>query len=119
MINIYCIEDINGLKYVGSTKESLRRRLSRHTWRKYNEKKYNCSSDKLDLNNSNIYLLEECEEDKRNEREQYHIRNVDCVNIIKNIGNFNSNEYLKWYHSWAESQTDINNLHRIDPDLFS
>lgn len=117
-INIYYIEDINGLKYVGSTKESLRRRLSRHRWRKYKEQKYTCSSRLLDLNNSKIYLLEECEEEERNEAEQYYIQNIDCVNIIKNIGNHNSTNYNTWFCSWAEKQ-DSHNLHKINPDLFA
>jgi len=117
MIKIYCIEDINGLKYIGSTKETLRRRFKRHTYRKNDTMR--SSSHKLDLDNSRIYLLEECEENKRDEREQYHIRNNDCVNIIKNIVTSNRDRYLyhKWYDSWAEYK-DPHNLHKINTDLF-
>jgi|DEB0MinimDraft_10_1074344.scaffolds.fasta_scaffold78829_2 predicted GIY-YIG superfamily endonuclease len=115
MINIYCIEDINGLKYIGSTKETLRRRFKRHTYRKNDIMK--SSSNKLDLDNSRIYLLEECEENKRDEREQFYIRTIDCVNIIKNIGNYDNTKYKKWYDSWAEYK-DPHNLHKIKDDLF-
>ena len=47
MVVIYCIEDINDLKYVGSTKQTLEKRLSGHRADKYREKSY--SSSKLNF----------------------------------------------------------------------
>ena len=46
MVKIYCIEDCNGLKYVGSTIQKLNQRLNDH--RSHNE----CMSRKLNLDNS-------------------------------------------------------------------
>ncbi len=89
MIKIYCIEDINDLKYVGSTKQTLNARLSQHI--RYLE----CSSIKLNLHNCIIYTLEECEEKDRNEREQYYIDTIDCVN--KNNTIHKKKEYNREY----------------------
>lgn len=64
MVSIYCIEDINDLKYIGSTNQKLNKRLSIHK----NDKKRNhyCSSSKLDLDNCKIYELETCNESSLN-----------------------------------------------------
>jgi hypothetical protein len=75
MYKIYCIKDINDLKYVGITKKKLNRRLNQHRVDK--NRSHNVSSQKLDLDNCNIYLLEECDDKKR---EQYWIDKIDCVN---------------------------------------
>ena len=79
MIKIYCLEDINDLKYVGSTKQTLEKRKSQHTGKK------DCSSHKLHLEYSIIYLLEECDDENRKEREAYWINKLDCVNENKLI----------------------------------
>ena len=81
MVTIYCIEDINDLKYVGSTKQKLKTRLKRHLYCKRTTK--DCSSSKLDLDNCKIYSLETCNESQRKERESYWINHIDCVNEIK------------------------------------
>ena len=83
MITIYCIEDINDLKYVGSTKQNIEVRLTRHRYAKLTNK--NCSSKNLNLENCIIYSLETCDETKRLERERYWINQMDCVNQIKLI----------------------------------
>ena len=81
MVTIYCIEDCNSLKYVGSTKQTLKQRLTGH---RCNKKKNNtCSSRNLDLKNCKIYSLETCNESQRKERESYWINHIDCVNEIK------------------------------------
>ena len=77
MIKIYCIEDINDLKYVGSTKQKLKVRMRQHRTQR------DCSSDQLNLDYSMIYTLEECEEDLRKERERHWINTIDCVNVHK------------------------------------
>jgi len=77
MVKIYCIEDINDLKYVGATKQKLSDRFSHH------KSKRQCSSNKLNLYNSIIYLLEECEESESKERERYWINKLDTVNYLK------------------------------------
>ena len=84
---IYCIEDINDLKYVGKTKQKLYQRLSEHISHRNRE----CSSNKLNLFNSIIYTLEECEKEVSKEREKYWINKIDCVNILKL--NFNRQEH--------------------------
>ena len=84
MVSIYCIEDINDLKYVGSTKQYLSTRLCGH-------RRDNCSSSKLNLYNCIIYELESCPEDQRKERERYWINKIDCVNIHKL--NYSDKEY--------------------------
>jgi len=82
MVKIYCIEDINNLKYVGSTKKKyLSSRLSEHKYKK------DCSCSRLDLNNCRIYLLEECHEENRKSKEQLWIDKINCVNINNTIPN--------------------------------
>ena len=80
MITIYCIEDINDLKYIGSTKINIEYRLSQH---RCDLRRSTCSSCKLNLYNSIIYELEKCDENERKQRERYWIDQVDCVNKKK------------------------------------
>jgi len=77
MVLIYCIEDINDLKYVGSTTQKLCKRMATHRQRK------SCSSSKLNLYNCIYYVLEECSQDVRKERERYWINKLECVNDKK------------------------------------
>jgi len=97
MATIYCIEDINDLKYVGSTKTSLARRLASHKNNK------GCSSSKLNLYNCIIYPLETCSESDRYEREEYWMDKIDCVN--KNKCNFDKKEYCR---NWRKNNTEKN-----------
>lgn len=115
-IKIYLIEDKQGLKYVGSTKESLNRRLSRHRWRKYHEPQYKCSSGYLDLENCTITLLEDnIPIENRNNKEQYYINNINCVNAKRNlIYGYSQSEHNDWNSSFGKD----NNLRKIDPNLF-
>jgi len=80
MVCIYCIEDINDLKYVGSTKQPLNSRLSQH---QCDLRRATKSSSKLNLYNCIIYELESCPENERKERERYWINKIDCVNEKK------------------------------------
>ena len=81
MVSIYLIEDINDLKYVGSTTMKLYERLSCHRSDKKSGK--NCSSSKLNLYNCIITQLESCDLEQRKERERYYINEIDCVNQRK------------------------------------
>tara|TARA_R110000796_G_scaffold222419_1_gene338609 strand:+ start:286 stop:681 length:396 start_codon:yes stop_codon:yes gene_type:complete len=131
MIKIYCIVDINGLKYIGSTSQQLHRRLVTHK-----QTHTRCSSVKLDLYNSFMYTIEECDEEHRKIREQYWIDNTDCVNIRNTT--FDEKKYKKgyviknkeykkqydnvrrnWNMSWGETKRDICNLTYIKHDLFN
>jgi len=78
-VKIYLIEDINDLRYVGSTNQFyLNSRFSQH---KYHKKiGHTCSSSKLNLHNSTITELEICEENERQERERYWVKKLGCVN---------------------------------------
>jgi len=132
-MKIYCIEDINGKKYVGSTKQHyLCNRLSGHRQNKKNNKK-DISSYELDLDNCKIYLLEECDDEKRKERESYYINKIDCVNKYKL--NFNVKEYRKkdttrkrenelqqirrhFKKSWGGDERFYNNLLNINLSIF-
>jgi predicted GIY-YIG superfamily endonuclease len=76
-VKIYCIEDINDLKYVGSTTMLLRKRFALHKSNK------DCSSDKLNLYNAIIYELETCDKENSKEREKYWIKELNAVNERK------------------------------------
>ena len=103
MIKIYCIEDINDLKYVGSTCQELRARFSHH------KSKRNCSSSKLNLHNSIIYLLEECNEENRKERERYWINKLDTINIKKLNAPDKYREYKREWHKKNYKKKKIEN----------
>ena len=127
MIKIYCIEDCNSLKYVGSTERDLNIRLIEHRYdKKINKKK--CSSKLLDLNNCKIIVLEECDNSKRKEKEEYWINKINCVNIYKLKYNEtihrNNDEYKikqsnnskirrEWILSWGGDPRNSNNLLQI------
>ena len=71
-VNIYCITDCNGLKYVGSTRQDIRHRLANHCCEKKKGKK-KCEAHNLDLDNCEIEVLEECEPKDSKVRLQYWI----------------------------------------------
>ena len=78
MVSIYCIEDINDLKYIGSTSQNINTRFSQH---KYHKKiGHHCSSNKLNLDNAIVYELEKCSEEDRYERERHWASKMECVN---------------------------------------
>jgi len=108
MVSIYLIEDINDLKYVGSTTMKLNVRLSLHRHDK-KRGKY-CSSSKLNLDNCIIIELERCNKEDKKERERYWINKIDCVNQIKL--NFDRNEYQK---EWDEKNKEtIKEYQKLD-----
>ena len=94
MVTIYCIEDCNSLKYVGSTKQTLKQRLIEHRSHKRTNK--TCSSRNLDLDNCKIYSLETCNQCDRSKKEKYWINQIECVNEHKLI--CDSKEHDKKYY---------------------
>ena len=128
MMKIYCIEDINGKKYVGQTTQYyLCNRLSGH--RQVKKNRYGeISSCELDLDNCKIYILEESDEKGR---EQYWINKIDCVNHYKL--SYNRKEYRNQYstrenelqnlrrhykRSWGGDERFSNNLLNINLSIF-
>ena len=110
MTIIYCIEDINDLRYIGITNRKLNTRLTEHKYKKNNN--LYCSSSLLNLYNCIIYKLEECEENEKQEREKYWINNIECVNEIKY--NFDKKKYNreyqnKYYHDNIDKMRQYNN----------
>ena len=90
MEQIYLIEDINGLKYVGRSKKKLKYRLSEHK----SDKKRNrcCTSQKLDLDNCEITCIDITDSSQEaHELEKFYINSIDCVNLLKY--NFDPKEY--------------------------
>ena len=123
MYTIYCIEDCNSLKYVGSTKQKLKYRLSKH---KYDKKRnHYCSSSKLDLDNCKIYSLEtDVSKKNKKERESYWINEFDTVNARKL--NFDSKEYNKnnkeynkeYMKEWNKKNKEYKKEYNKELDLF-
>jgi len=114
MVSIYLIEDCNGLKYVGSTKQSLNARFNSHKYAKKINKPY--SSNKLNLEDCNITELECCNDENRKEREQYWIDKIDCINENKLYFDKKQwiKEYLKleWYCSDCKCNLKLHNKSR-------
>ena len=94
MVKIYCIEDINDLKYVGKTKMKLNERLSKHRQNKRLDKR--CSSKLLNLENCIIYELDS------NYNERYWINKIDCVNTYKLNGSDMVAHHKKYYEKNRE-----------------
>jgi len=90
MVKIYCIEDINDLKYIGQTKRELSQRLNEHKYNKINGRKSSCN--KLNLYNCIIYLIEECNEEESKSKEYHYINKIECVN--RQNGLYNAKEYM-------------------------
>jgi hypothetical protein len=105
---IYLIEDINDLRYVGSTSEKrFEDRLYTHR-RDKKDCKNNCSSAKLNLNYCTIIKLKEIKNTKeeRDHWESHYINNVypECVNI---------NRFHKVDRAQYEKEYYIKNRERI------
>ena len=96
MVTIYCIEDINDLKYVGSTKQTLANRFDVHKRNK------TCSSKKLNLYYSIIYPLETCNKSNKKERERYWINKLDSVNTNKLNGKNTAENTKRYKHNNKE-----------------
>jgi len=150
-VKIYCITDCDGLNYVGQTTRTLPWRLAGH---KTDKKRYiskqrakSCSSHKLDLDNCEIKLIEQCNNNTAKQREKYWINKIDCVNTKKLNGvskekkrqyHFNNRERILKYmrsraekkkkevkvirdyiNTWGGDKRYHNNLLQIDVNLFT
>jgi len=114
MVLIYCIEDINGLKYVGSTKVNMYRRFRQHYYDStISTRSY--SSSLLDLLNSEIYELEWCEDSNRKERERYWINKIDCVNYVK-LNGLDKQKFKEYKKKYDKEKR--NKKYDKDYDLF-
>ena len=100
---IYLIEDINDLRYVGSTSEKrFQDRLYTHR-RDKKDCKNNCSSAKLNLNYCSITKLKDIKNtrEERDYWESHYINNVypECVNInrfkTRNVSKYRKEYYKK------------------------
>ena len=133
MAKIYEIVDCNGLRYIGSTGQKLSYRLKQHKNSKKRGKK--CSSNKLDLDNCVINLLEECDDDNIIQKEKAYINTIECVNIMRydKVKSIESKKYREknreslrlkaktrndFIKSWGGHPQKNNNLLRIDVNLF-
>ena len=108
MVNIYKITDVNGLCYVGGTRQGIRHRLSNHCYSK-RKRRRKCSSYELDLDNCEIEVLEVCTPECRIEREKHYINTIDCVNINKmnGLNREKLKEYQKEYQkTWRKKNKD-------------
>ncbi len=107
MASIYLIEDINDMKYVGSTTQKyLNSRLCGHRCAYRNHKNIGnyCSSSKLNLYNCIIIELERCNIEDRKERERYWINEIDCVNQLKL--NFDKEKLKEYQKEWHEKNIE-------------
>lgn len=138
VVSIYKITDCTGLCYVGSTKQTVRKRLLSHIYDKRNGKY--CSSFKLDLDNCELEVLETCNPQVRFEREKHYINTIECVNQRKFNGRNiekkkiydckrlskikdKTSQYDKkrreYLYSWGGNYyRQSNNLLKIDVNLF-
>tara|TARA_R100000541_G_scaffold768_1_gene4399 strand:+ start:20 stop:421 length:402 start_codon:yes stop_codon:yes gene_type:complete len=132
MTLIYKIQDnTNGNIYIGSTKQPIHRRMINHK-----KEDNTCSSKEIIKNNNyDVIVVEECNETNRNEREQFYIDTLDCVNI-KNViydeKKYKKEYYIKnkehkkeydkvrreWTMSFGESKRDVCNIFYTKDNLF-
>ena len=92
-VRIYRIVDnTNGNVYIGSTKQSVSNRVSRHRNYMKNEKEY-CSSCEVLKNNDYFYeQIDTCHKDNRKELERQYINfTPNCIN--KRRLNFDKDEW--------------------------
>lgn len=93
---IYCIECLEtGEKYIGSTK-NFHKRMINHKWEAKHAKRPSKSKQIIDRGNYTSCIVEEVDDEKLLEREQYHIDTTQCINKVNPFG-FDKKEYDKIY----------------------
>ena len=94
---IVCNE--TGEQYIGSTTESLSRRLSGH------KRRGDCTSSQIiERGNYKIVLIEECACDNKeqlNRRERHFIETMECVNR-----NIPTRTYAEWHRAYREANRE-------------
>ena len=102
MYKIYLLKDSNDLEYIGKTKQSLKQRLNQH--RNDRNRGHYCSSQKLNLDNCDMILLEGCEKDIASEREQYwmeqypnRVNQKNAILDIKKRKEYDKQYQKQWY----------------------
>ncbi len=71
------VDNTNGDIYVGATDQIFQRRIQKHE-----AMRDRCSSKKIIANGDyNFYIIEECDESIRKEREEYWINHLPTINI--------------------------------------
>jgi hypothetical protein len=111
IVRIYCIEDCNGLKYIGSTNQPLKHRLGQH------KDSNQCTSRELDLDNCKMYTLEETDEEHRKVKEQYWIDNTECENIQNTI--FDKKEYDKQWEKSDKRKESKKEYYKQNKELYN
>tara|TARA_R110002049_G_C8767693_1_gene529534 strand:+ start:76 stop:477 length:402 start_codon:yes stop_codon:yes gene_type:complete len=125
------VDNTDGRIYVGSTDQKIHRRMNGHK-----SPCNKCSSKQItDDNDYDVFIIEECDESIRKEREQYWMDNLICVNIHNTV--WNEKEYKKeyyirnlqhkkdydkirrvWMMSWCETKRDVCNMTFTKDGLF-
>ena len=116
--------------YIGSTK-NLYKRMSVNKTKDKKNKKRTCSSKMIIQSGEyDVEILEECDDNKRKEREQYWIDKFECVNKINatRVKNWNRDNkeriknykqhWKKYQDSWGGDKRNNNNLLEIEPTIF-
>ncbi len=133
MYKIYQIINIDGQRYVGSTKEKLQRRYKHHITHNRNPKQRSCSSEIVLSRPNTIVLIENTTKERVLERERY------WIDTLKNVVNkerpiITKEERKQYRHIWRKQRIEYqktwgepidklyrdtpNNLLLINPDLF-
>ena len=89
-------------------------RIASHKTQKRKNSKRQTTSHKLDLENCEIRILEECDYRDTYERERYWIDKIDCVNILKNTYDRNSKKYKQAARTRSIEWTKNNKQRKLD-----
>jgi hypothetical protein len=99
-----------GLRYIGQTTQSLKKRLKGHK-QSYREGLNLSSKYVLEYGNFEIYQLEKvADKQLLKERELYYIQHTDCINII--TYDFDKKEYNKKYMRECYNKTEKSKEYR-------
>jgi len=124
MYKIYQIINIDGQRYIGSTKNKLQRRYKQHITSNANpNQKRSCKSEIVLSKANTIVLIENTTEEKRLERERYWMDTLK--NVVNKVRPVRSKEEEKIYHTnWRQERhkyqktwgEPIDKLHRDTPN---
>ena len=109
---IVCNE--TGEQYIGSTIQSLSRRLAKHVWESKNNQEHGCKSFPIiDRGDYSIVLIENCPCESKEQllrRERHFIETIDCVNryIPGRTKLEHINQIQQWKKANPEKQAEYN-----------